>query len=130
MRLTNVGGQQDKYVEEFRQVVLRFLAFHARYADVAWRLAEAVTRHTTPVGSGTVGRTQCIPIGAEAAVIAWMRHQATDYERMRPRGDRRYEVQVRLAEESRRLLDLYRAGTEVDASTCPLLRALARRSAG
>ena len=36
------------------------------------------------LGSGTVARTERIPIHewAEAAVIAWMRHQTTGYEQM------------------------------------------------
>jgi hypothetical protein len=67
---------QAEYVEDFHGAVLAFLAFHPDQADLAARLARAVTDHTTPVGSGTVARTRRIPIGqrAEAAVIAWMRH--------------------------------------------------------
>jgi hypothetical protein len=47
-------------------------------------LAQAVTDHATPVGSGTVARTKRIPVEqrAEAAVIAWMRHQTTGYDGM------------------------------------------------
>lgn len=50
--------------------------------------------HAVPVGSGTVARTQLIPLEqrAEAAVIAWMRHQTTAYDRMsiaRIKGERR-----------------------------------------
>jgi tryptophan-rich sensory protein len=47
-------------------------------------LADAVTQHATPVGSGTVARTECIPTHerAEAAVIAWMRHHTTAYDEM------------------------------------------------
>jgi hypothetical protein len=43
-----------------------------------------VTDHATPVGSGTVARTKRIPVEqrAEAAVIAWMRHQTTGYDGM------------------------------------------------
>lgn len=43
------------------------------------RLDRVVTHHATPVGSGTVARTKRIPVEyrAEAAVIAWMRHQTT-----------------------------------------------------
>jgi len=43
------------------------------------RLAQAVTTHATPVGSGTVARSRRIGVEerAEAAVIAWMRHQTT-----------------------------------------------------
>jgi len=45
----------------------------------------AVSQHATPVGSGTVARTERIPIQqrAESAVIAWMRHQTTAYDNMK-----------------------------------------------
>jgi len=89
-----------------------------------------VTTHATPVGSGTVARTQRIPIEqrAESAVIAWMRHQTTAYDHMkieRVKGKRR-EVRRLLAEQSRRLLQAYRAGTVVDAASCPLQKALSQ----
>jgi hypothetical protein len=53
-------------------------------ASAAHRLARAVTDNATPVGSGTVVRTKRIPVEkrAEAAVIAWMRHQTTGYDGM------------------------------------------------
>jgi hypothetical protein len=75
---------QAEYVEDFHGAVLAFLAFHTTHADLGGRLARAVTDHATPVGSGTVARTKRIPVGqrAEAAVIAWMRHQTTGYESM------------------------------------------------
>ena len=70
---------QAEYVEDFFQTVLEFLAFDPVHADLADRLARAVADHATPVGSGTVARTKRIPVEqrAEAAVIAWMRHQTT-----------------------------------------------------
>jgi hypothetical protein len=63
---------QAEYVEDFHGAVVTFLGFHGNYRDLADRLARAVTDHATPVGSGTVARTQRIPIDrrAEAAVIA------------------------------------------------------------
>ena len=68
---------QAEYVEDFHGAVVTFLGFHANYADLAHRMARAVTDHATPVGSGTVARTKRIPVEqrAEAAVIAWMRHR-------------------------------------------------------
>ena len=65
-----------------RQAVRDFLAFAPAYADLAEKLADAVSAHATPVGSGTVARTARIPSHerAEAAVIAWMRHQTTAYD--------------------------------------------------
>ena len=67
---------QAVYVEDFLGAVVAFLGFHEKYAVLADRLAKAVTDHATPVGSGTVARTKRIPVEqrAEAAVIAWMRH--------------------------------------------------------
>lgn len=119
---------QEEYVEDFRAAVRAFLAFDARHQAMAGRLADAVAVHATPVGSGTVARTQRIPIErrAQAAVIAWMRHQTTAYDSMpipRVKGKRR-EVRRLLAERSRALLDAYRRGLPV-AAACPLARALA-----
>ena len=95
---------QAEYVEDFHGAVLAFLGFHPIHADLAGRLARAVTEHATPVGSGTVARTERIPVEerAEAAVIAWMRHQTTGYDGMaipRVKGKRR-EVRRMLARRS------------------------------
>lgn len=122
--------KQSEYVAYFQSAVLAFLDFDARYADIARRLAEAVTRHSTPVGSGTVARTQRIPIEqrAESAIIAWMRHQTTAYDQMkiaRVKGKRR-EVRRMLAEQSRRLLMAYRTGDAIKPESCPLQKALLR----
>jgi hypothetical protein len=124
--------KQEAYVGDFRGAVLQFLRFAPRHAGLADRLADAVTRHATPVGSGTVARTERIPIErrAEAAVIAWLRHQTTAYDNMkipRVRGQRR-EVRRMLAEQSRVLLDHYRRGAAAPAN-CPLARALAATAA-
>ncbi|AWM38610.1 hypothetical protein GobsT_32110 [Gemmata obscuriglobus] len=121
---------QTAYVDEFATAVRDFLAFHATYADLAQRLALAVTTHATPVGSGTVARTKRIPVEqrAEAAVIAWMRHQTTGYDSMvipRVKGKRR-EVRRMLARRSQELLTRYRRG-ESAPENCPLQKALAPR---
>ena len=120
--------EQTEYVGEFRSAVLAFLRFNPRYAALAETLAQAVAEHATPVGSGTVARTERIPVEqrAEAAVIAWMRHQTTAYDQMtiaRVKGKRR-EVRRMLAARSNALLQQYRSGATVDAATCPLQRAL------
>lgn len=119
--------EQAEYVEDFRGAVLKYLAFHTRYASLGERMADAVAAHATPVGSGTVARTERIPIEdrAAAAVIAWMRHQTTAYDSMkieRVRGRRR-EVRRELAERSKRLLSVYRAGGAPPVP-CPLNKAL------
>jgi hypothetical protein len=120
--------KQADYVESFQESVERFLAFDKRYSELAARLAKAISDHATPVGSGTVARTQRISIEARAerAVIAWMRHQTTAYDHMkieRVKGRRR-EVRRELAAQSRHLLERYRKGHDVPAGSCPLELAL------
>lgn len=118
---------QAQYVEDFQGAVIKFLAFHPAHAELAGRLATAVTQHATPVGSGTVARTKRIPVEqrAEAAVIAWMRHQTTAYESMkipRVKGKRR-EVRRMLAQRSQELLGRYRRSAG-EPGECPLRSAL------
>jgi len=117
------AAAQEVYVHTFEAAVLAFLAFPAAHAALAARLARAVAAHATPVGSGTVARTERIPVErrAEAAVIAWMRHQTTAYDDLqipRVKGARR-EVRRMLAGRSRALLDRYRRGGAPDPA-CPL----------
>ena len=124
---------QAEYVEDFFGAVVSFLSFHPSHAALAEQLARAVTDHATPVGSGTVARTKSIPLArrAEAAVIAWMRHQTTAYDSMtipRVKGKRR-EVRRLLARRSQELLGRYRRG-EPAPQGCPLLKALASRPSG
>lgn len=118
---------QAEYVEDFHGAVVAFLAFHPAHANLANRLAKAITDHATPVGSGTVARTKRIPVEqrAEAAVMAWMRHQTTGYDGMvipKVKGKRR-EVRRMLAQRSNELLERYRREESV-LEGCPLLMAL------
>lgn len=118
---------QSEYVEDFLGAVVAFLDFHPNHTELGQQLARAVTDHATPVGSGTVARTKRIPVEqrAEAAVIAWMRHQTTGYDDMvipRVKGKRR-EVRRMLARRSHELLEGYRQG-EAISEDCPLRRAL------
>ncbi len=120
---------QADYVREFAAEVLGFLRFAPRWRALAEALAIKVTEHATPVGSGTVARTERIPVAqrAESAVIAWMRHQTTAYDRMvipRVKGKRR-EVRGELAAISRAILDLHRVEQAHAAAACPLCAALA-----
>ncbi|MEL6177863.1 MAG: DUF2293 domain-containing protein [Myxococcota bacterium] len=123
------AAQQADYVGQFRKAVLAFLAFHPRHTAIAVELAERVSAHATPVGSGTVARTQRISLErrAEAAVIAWMRHHTTAYDRMKvPRiKGRRREIRRKLAEGSRRVFVPYREGEAINPDQCVLQRALA-----
>lgn len=121
--------EQASYVIEFGAEVTAFLRFAPRWAALAADLAARVTAHATPVGSGTVARTERIPVErrAEAAVIAWMRHQTTAYDNLaipRVKGKRR-EVRRDLAEISRAVLDLHRRDEAHTAAGCPLCAALA-----
>jgi hypothetical protein len=133
------SGRRRRAVEEvayagtFREAVLEFLNFDAIYRTQAEILAGLIAAHATPVGSGTVARTQRIPVGerAAAATIAWLRHQTTGYDQMvipREKGRRR-EVRRMLAQRSSQLMGLYRAGRPVDTRACPLHAALVRAAA-
>ena len=120
--------KQTEYVNEFRESIVSFLNFDDRYETLAADLADAISAHATPIGSGTVARTTRIPIQrrAESAVIAWMRHQTTAYDSMvipRKKGTRR-EVRRMLAGVSRELLNIYRKGDHVAPKKCLLRKAL------
>lgn len=124
------AAEQEAYVVDFETQVLGFLRFSKSFAAHAEKLAALVTTHATPVGSGTVARTERIPVErrAEAAVIAWLRHQTTAYDHMkiaRVKGARR-EVRRELAEQSRALLDLHRVERAHAVPACPLCEALAK----
>ncbi len=116
------------YVVAFEAEVLEFLRFAPQYRPLAQELARRVTEHATPVGSGTVARTKRIPIErrADAAVIAWLRHQTTAYDSMKIErvAGRRREVRRELAMLSRAVLDLHRRDVAHAASACPLCSAL------
>lgn len=125
--------EQAEYEVEFANEVLRFLAFAPPFHELAKRLAVVISVHATPVGSGTVARTERIPVErrAEAATIAWLRHQTTGYDDMhvpRVKGARR-EVRRELAEMSRALLDVHRRDASHATAGCPLCRAVERLSA-
>ena len=119
--------EQVAYAADFERSVFDYLAFAEKYQSLAKEMAHQIAAHATPVGSGTVARTKQIPIErrAEAATIAWMRHQTTAYDDMvipRQKGKRR-EVRRALAKRSKQLLNDYRNGAERPRA-CPLARAL------
>jgi hypothetical protein len=119
---------EEEYAVDFRDAVFRFLNFHSQHAHLARTVANLIAEHATPVGSGTVARTQRIPIEvrAEAATIAWLRHQTTGYDGMtipREKGRRR-EVRRMLAQRSMQLLARYRSGQPIDRLQCPLHKAV------
>lgn len=119
--------EQITYAADFETEVFNYLAFDPAYESLAKQMAGQIAAHATPVGSGTVARTKRIPIEkrAEAATIAWMRHQTTAYDNMsipRVKGKRR-EVRKMLAKRSKQLLNDYRNGSP-QPSDCPLVKAL------
>lgn len=116
--------EQAQYVEDFEGAVKVFLRFTPAFSALEAALAQKVTAHATPVGSGTVARTERIPLEqrAESAVIAWMRHQTTAYDSMkvaRVKGARR-DVRRQLAEVSRVVLDLHRGRAHHPPEPCVL----------
>jgi len=120
--------KQASYVVSFEVEVLGFLRFAPRFEALARSVAKRVTEHATPVGSGTVARTERISIDrrAQSAVIAWMRHQTTAYDSMkiaRIKGERR-AVRQKLAEISRAVLDLHRRDAPHAPAACPLCATL------
>jgi len=120
-------AKQQAYEQEFCQAVRSYLNFASCYQELEQVMAEAITRHAVPVGSGTVARTTRIPVEDRAAhaVIAWMRHQTTAYDSMtiaRIKGERR-KVRRQLAQRSKELLAEYRRGGNIN-SDCPLMQAL------
>ncbi len=119
---------QARYVEDFLGAVRRFLSFTEAFASLEVSVAQRVTLHATPVGSGTVARTTRIPIDerAEAAVIAWLRHQTTAYDSMKvpnTKGARR-ALRRRLAEVARVVLDLHRGRVPHPPAPCALCAAI------
>ena len=125
--------QELAYREEFQVAIFDFLRFHSSYHSLAQALALSITNHAIPVGSGTVARTKTIPLSqrAEAATIAWMRHQTTAYDSMkieRVKGKRR-EVRKKLASISRAILNKYRGSAPLDnPEHCPLFKAISSLS--
>ena len=119
---------QAEYVVTFEAEVERFLAFSPKWKELGQAMAKLVAAHATPVGSGTVARTKRISVAerAEAAVIAWMRHQTTAYDRMtiaRVAGKRR-EVRRELARISRAVLEMHRRDVPHGIQACPLCTAI------
>lgn len=124
--------QEAAYAEDFEAAIVAFLAFAPKHAALAGEMAKRVAAHAVPVGSGTVARTRRIPIEerAKAAVVAWMRHHTTAYDRLhipRIKGKRR-EVRRKLAKQSIAVLTPYRNG-EAGPADCPLAAALGELSA-
>jgi hypothetical protein len=122
---------QSDYVVEFEAAVLDVLGFSTEWLPLGRVMAKMGAAHATPVGSGTVARTKRISVGerAQAAVIAWMRHQTTTYDEMKIArvAGRRREVRRQLAEISRAVLDLHRRDVPHAIAACPLCTGIVSR---
>jgi len=119
--------KQEQYEVEFAQTVKSYLKFHPAHQQLEEAIALAVTKHAIPVGSGTVARTETIPVSERAAraVIAWMRHQTTAYDNLkiaRIKGERR-AVRRELAQQSVEILNRYRNNVGIPIN-CPLQMAV------
>ena len=130
-RTTDVARReraQAEYVVTFESEVEAFLAFSTEWQPLARVIAKRVAAHATPVGSGTVARTKRISVAerAEAAVIAWMRHQTTAYDNLSiPRiAGKRREVRRELAQISRGVLDRHRRDVPHEIVGCALCAAI------
>jgi len=107
------------------------LTRRVKAAGVYWVVQEKKGRRVFSKGIWTAARTKRIPVErrAEAAVIAWMRHQTTAYDSMRIakiKGERR-EVRRMLAQRSKNLLARYRMEGESGEEPCILKEALHKK---
>lgn len=104
-----------------------------RCLQLIWRKMTELADHATIVGSGTVAWTKRTSVEerAEAADIAWLRHETTGYDDMvtpRVEGKRR-EIRRTLTRRSHDPLEGHRRGS-TKAANCPLLVAEAEKSFG
>ena len=67
---------------KLRAEIIKYLEFRSEFEQEAQEIAESVVSWTTPVGSGTVGRSQSLSPAeiAERAVRAHLRHEMTNYD--------------------------------------------------
>lgn len=120
--------KEDVFAEDFQQAIIAFLNFDKKYQALVEKLSLLVKEHAVPVGSGTVARSSTVSLNDKAAlaVMAWMRHQTSNYDSTpvpRIKGARR-ELRKEIARRSERILEKYRRGEDADLTLCPLYRAL------
>lgn len=124
--------KEEVFGEDFQEAIVAFLNFHEKYQTLVNKLALLVKEHAVPVGSGTVARSSSVTLQDKAAlaVMAWMRHQTSDYDSTvvpRIKGARR-ELRKKIARQSESILAKYRNGIDADLNLCPLYRALKKAS--
>lgn len=120
--------KQAIFADDFQQAIIQFLNFEPKYQALSEQLSLLVKEHAVPVGSGTVARSSSVNLNDKAAlaVMAWMRHQTSDYDSTsvpRIKGARR-ELRRKIARRSEQILNRYRSGDNFDSNTCPLYKAL------
>jgi len=121
-------AKEEVFGEDFQQAIINFLNFDKKHQALVETLAVLVKEHAVPVGSGTVARSSSVSLDDKAAlaVMAWMRHQTSNYDTTsvpRIKGARR-ELRRKIAKQSERILAKYRTGIEIELSACPLFRAV------
>jgi len=126
--------KEEVFGEDFQQAIITFLNFDKKYQNLVGTLALLVKEHAVPVGSGTVARSSSVTLQDKAAlaVMAWMRHQTSNYDTTsvpRIKGARR-ELRRKIARQSERILAKYRSGEDADLSLCPLYKALQKAGIG
>ncbi len=124
--------KEEVFGEDFQMAIITFLNFDNKYQTLVEKLAVLVKEHAVPVGSGTVARSSSVtlPDKAAMAVMAWMRHQTSNYDSTsvpRIKGARR-ELRQKIARQSEGILAKYRSGIDADLSLCPLYKALKKAS--
>jgi hypothetical protein len=74
--------REERYEQDLREAVLRFLDFAPAHAQLAEQIATETAAHAAVVGSGRVGRTQMLSLDEKAALAAraHIRHRHTEYE--------------------------------------------------
>lgn len=120
--------KEEVFGEDFQQAIIQFLNFDLKYQTLVKQLSLRIKQHAVPVGSGTVARSSSVSLEDKAAmaVMAWMRHQTSNYDSIavpRIKGARR-ELRRQIAHQSERILGAYRRGDRIDTKTCALYKAL------
>jgi len=73
--------REDRFREELRSAIIRYLDFAAEHAHVMAQIADEASGRAAEVGSGRIGRAGALTLAekAELAARAHIRHRFTDY---------------------------------------------------
>ncbi len=100
----------DRRLEADREFVIALTqAIRARYPRCPAEEAGRIARHTALRGSGRIGRSAAgralVPEAIDLAVIAWIRHQHTDYDTLLMQGIDRSGAREMVGPAIRRVVD-------------------------